>query len=282
MYLCIGFLEEIIMENSMKLIMLGTGNAAVVNCYNTCFALCRGEKFFLVDAGGGNGILQQLQKAHIPLNRIHEIFVTHAHTDHILGVIWMIRVVAQAIQKGEYEGKLRVYGHEKVVKVLDWICRMTLPKKIVARLGEDILLCEVETGGYFQAIGLEMECFDIASTKEKQFGFRTTLPDGQSLVCLGDEPYNECNRHYVEEADWLLCEAFCLYEDRERFKPYEKHHSTALDAGRLAAQLGVKNLLLYHTEDKTLSTRKVRYTAEAASQFGGTVYVPDDLEKIQL
>lgn len=174
----------------MKLIMLGTGNAAVVNCYNTCFALCRGENFFLVDAGGGNGILQQLQKAHIPLNGIHEIFVTHAHTDHILGVIWMIRVVAQAMQKGEYEGTLRVYGHDKVVKVLDWICRMTLPKKIVVRLGEDILLCEVENGGKFQAIGLEVECFDIASTKEKQFGFRTCLPDGQSLVCLGDEPYN--------------------------------------------------------------------------------------------
>lgn len=207
------------------------------------YVLCTlsGRKLFLVDAGGGNGILQQLQKAHIPLNGIHEIFVTHAHTDHILGVIWMIRVVAQAMQKGEYEGTLRVYGHDKVVKVLDWICRMTLPKKIVTRLGEDILLCEVENGGKFQAIGLEVECFDIASTKEKQFGFRTCLPDGQSLVCLGDEPYNECNRHYVEEADWLLCEAFCLYEDRERFKPYEKHHSTALDAGRLAAQLGVKN-----------------------------------------
>ena len=266
----------------MKLIMLGTGNAAVVNCYNTCFALCRGENYFLVDAGGGNGILSQLQKAHIPLNHIHEIFVTHAHTDHILGVIWMIRVVAQAIQKGEYEGTLRVYGHEKVVKVLDWICRMTLPKKIVDRLGEDILVCEVENGGKFQTIGLEVECFDIASTKEKQFGFRTMLPDGQSLVCLGDEPYNECNRHYVEGADWLLCEAFCLYEDRERFKPYEKHHSTALDAGRLAAQLEVKNLLLYHTEDKTLATRKVRYMAEAASQFGGKVYVPDDLEEILL
>lgn len=57
-------------------------------------------------------------------------------------------------------------------------------------------------------------------------------------------------------ADWLLCEAFCLYDDRERFKPYEKHHSTALDAGRLASKLNVKNLLLYHTEDKTLATRK--------------------------
>ena len=42
------------MENSMKLIMLGTGNAATVACYNTCFALCREDKYFLVDAGGGN------------------------------------------------------------------------------------------------------------------------------------------------------------------------------------------------------------------------------------
>lgn len=192
----------------------------------------------------------------------------------------MIRMVAQAIQKGEYRGELRIYGHDKVVQVLDWICRMTLPKKIVARLGEEILLCEVKSGEKFQAIGLEVECFDIASTKEKQFGFRTCLPDGQSLVCLGDEPYNACNQMYVEGADWLLCEAFCLYEDRERFKPYEKHHSTALDAGRLAAQLGVKNLLLYHTEDKTLATRQERYTAEAASQFSGKVYVPEDLEEI--
>ena len=158
------------MENSMKLIMLGTGNAATVACYNTCFALCREDKYFLVDAGGGNGILSQLQKAHIPLSGIHEIFVTHAHTDHILGVIWMIRMVAQAIQKGEYQGELRIYGHDKVVQVLDWICRMTLPKKIVARLGEEILLCEVKSGEKFQAIGLEVECFDIASTKEKQFG----------------------------------------------------------------------------------------------------------------
>jgi ribonuclease Z len=44
----------------------------------------------------------------------------------------------------------------------------------------------------------------------------------------------------------------------------------------------VKNLLLYHTEDKTLATRKERYAAEAASQFSGKVYVPDDLEEILL
>ena len=141
-------------------------------------------------------------------------------------------------------------------------------------------LCEVKDGETFKAGELKLQSFDIGSTKEKQYGFRTTLPNGQSLVCLGDEPYNEKNRPYVEGADWLLCEAFCLYKDRDIFKPYEKHHSTALDAGKLAEELKVKNLLLYHTEDKTLDTRKVCYTEEAAQGFSGVVYVPDDLEII--
>ena len=79
-----------------------------------------------------------------------------------------------------------------------------------------------------------------------------------------------------------MCEAFCLYRDRDRFKPYEKHHSTALDAGRLAGRLNVGHLLLYHTEDKTLPDRKRLYTEEAAREFGGEIHVPDDLEKIIL
>ncbi|MCR5433798.1 MAG: MBL fold metallo-hydrolase, partial [Bacteroidaceae bacterium] len=82
--------------------------------------------------------------------------------------------------------------------------------------------------------------------------------------------------------DWLMSEAFCLYEDRDRFQPYEKHHSTVLDAARLAEELGVKNLILYHTEDRTLITRRQRYTAEAKTAFSGRVFVPDDLEKIML
>lgn len=35
-----------------ELIMLGTGNAMVTKCYNTCFALRNEEEYFLVDAGG--------------------------------------------------------------------------------------------------------------------------------------------------------------------------------------------------------------------------------------
>lgn len=59
-------------------------------------------------------------------------------------------------------------------------------------------------------------------------------------------------------------------------------HSTVLDAARLAEELRVANLILYHTEDRTLGTRKKNYTAEAKTAFSGNVWVPDDLEMIIL
>ena len=105
--------------------------------------------------------------------------------------------------------------------------------------------------------------------------------NGEVIACLGDEPYNEANRQDVVGADLLLCEAFCLYADRDKFHPYEKHHSTVSDAAKLANELHVKNLLLYHTEDKSLATRKQKYMEEAKAIYDGSVFVPDDLETIK-
>lgn len=267
---------------SAQLTMLGTGNAAVTHCYNTCFAIRTAAGVFLTDAGGGNGILSRLEQASITLAEIHEIFLTHTHTDHIFGVVWVVRMIAQAMNQGKFGGTLRVYGHAEAMETLEWMCRRTLPGKVTAHFGQDILMLPLEDGAAFSAAGMEGTAFDIGSTKTQQFGYRLTLPAGGTLVCLGDEPYNPRTHAHVAGADWLLCEAFCLYADRERFKPYEKHHSTALDAGRLAAELGVKNLLLYHTEDKTLPTRRSAYSAEAARHFDGTVIVPDDGECLTL
>jgi len=140
----------------------------------------------------------------------------------------------------------------------------------------------VKRGEKAEAIGIAISFFDIASTKMKQFGFRAILPNGKTLVCLGDEPYNEICKDYAEGCDWLLSEAFCLYADREIFSPYEKHHSTVLDTAKLAQQLNVKNLVVYHTEDTNLKERKVRYTDEAKSVFSGNIFVPDDLDILEL
>lgn len=262
-----------------QITMLGTGNATVSQIYNTCFVLQTPSTLMLVDAGGGNGILSQLKKVNVQISDIHHLFVTHAHTDHVLGVIWVIRMVAQC--KG-YEGLLHVYGNDKVMKVIKTIIDMILAKKQLAKVAERVVFHQLEDGERFEVGDMKLECFDIQSTKEKQFGFRAELPGGEVLACLGDEPYNEQNRRYIEGADWMMCEAFCLYADRDTFNPYEKCHSTALDAGKLAEELGVKNLILYHTEEKTLANRKENYTREAAENFKGRIFVPDDLEVIEL
>ena len=266
----------------MKLTILGTGNAMVTQCYNTCFALGETEEFLLVDAGGGNGILRQMADAKLSFSHLHHLFLTHAHTDHLLGVVWVVRAVAEAINKGKYEGELTLWGHDTALEVLEPLCRALLPGKLSKHFGTRIHFVEIHPGDTLTCLGMNLTVFDILSTKAKQFGFRATLPDGQVLTCLGDEPCNEQCFDFARGADWLLTEAFCLYEDRDTFKPYEKHHSTAKDAGEMAQMLGVKNIVLYHTEDKTIATRKSRYTAEAQAVFTGNVYVPDDLEVIAL
>lgn len=272
-------------KTTTQITMLGTGNATVSQIYNTCFLLKTPSTLMLVDAGGGNGILAQLKKVNVQISDIHHLFVTHAHTDHVLGVIWVIRMVAQC--KG-YEGLLHVYGNDKVMKVIKTIIDMILAKKQLAKVAERVVFHQLEDGDCFEVGDIKLECFDIQSAKEKQFGFRAELPSSDEsgkplvLACLGDEPYNEQNRRYIVGADWMMCEAFCLYADRDTFKPYEKCHSTALDAGKLAEELGVKNLILYHTEEKTLANRKENYTREAAKNFKGRIFVPDDLEVIEL
>ena len=202
-----------------KLTMLGTGNAMVTKCYNTCFYVTLDDgALFLTDAGGGNGILRQLELTGFDYQKCHHMFVTHG------------------LQDG--------------------------------------------SGGNFA--GVQLTAFDILSTKAKQFGYELRFADGLRFTCLGDEPYNEHDEVYAKGADWLLAEAFCKYGDRDTFKPYEKNHSTVKEASELAEKLGVKNLVLYHTEDKSIATRKQAYTAEAKKYYHGNVFVPDDLDVIEL
>lgn len=263
----------------MKLTILGTGNAAVSECYNTCFVLSDKEEYFLVDAGGGNRILKLLKDAGIELEDIHDIFVTHEHIDHVLGVIWLIRVIGQRMNQGRYEGDLRIYCHEELAEKIQTIASLTIQKKVCKHMGERIQFDIVESGEQRQIMGCPVTFFDIASTKAKQFGFTMKLKNGEKFTCVGDEPYNEVNYEYVKGSSWLLHEAFCLYAEADKFKPYEKHHSTVKEACQLAEELGVPNLLLYHTEETHLKERKELYTAEGREYYHGNLYVPDDMEE---
>ena len=269
-------------EAYQSLIVLGTGNAMVTRCFNTCFALQSNGGCFLVDSGGGNGILRALENAGISPQDIHDIFITHAHTDHILGVPWLVRSIGAQMLANRYDGVLNIYCHDEAERAIRTICDLTIQKKFTKLFDGRIRFVTLKDGDTAQILGHAVRFFDIRSTKAKQFGMQVALPQGKRLVCLGDEPCDPACEALAANADWLLCEAFCLYADRERFKPYEKNHSTARDAARLAKRLAIKNLVLWHTEDKTLDTRAAAYTAEAKTYFNGNIFVPNDQDVILL
>lgn len=266
----------------MKLTMLGTGNASVKDCYNTCFVLSEGNQHFLIDAGGGNQVLKRLDEVKIRLKDIHDIFITHEHIDHILGVFWLIRMIGQQMHQGKYAGELRIYCHEELNTTIRTIAQLTIQDKVLKLLDDRIQLIVVRIGDTKEILGCPVTFFDIGSTKAKQYGFTITTEKGKKITCCGDEPYQECEREYALGSDWLLHEAFCLFAERDLFKPYEKHHTTVKEACMIAEELKIPNLILYHTEEVNLQERKRLYIEEGRRYYSGNLWVPDDGEVFEL
>ena len=164
----------------------------------------------------------------------------------------------------------------------DWITLELSEDEPMIPYVSDIEDIEVKDGEERTILNKKVTFFDIGSTKAKQFGFQMIYDGGKVLTCCGDEPYNECEEKYAKGSDWMFHEAFCLYGQRDIFNPYEKHHSTVKDASELAENIGVKNLVLYHTEDKNIRKRKELYGAEGREYYHGNLFIPDDLDVIEM
>lgn len=265
----------------MKATFLGTGCAMVLKRYNTCFLLEEGENKLLVDAGGGNEVLVRLDKLGVSIQQIGGMFVTHSHSDHILGTPWVIRAVGTAIAEQGYTGTFTVAACKETLNHVRTICEMILGKKMTKYFDTQILFREVVDGEKLNLAGFSIQAFDIGSKKMKQFGFQLDLPDGEQVCFAGDEPVKPETERYAQGAKWLFSEAYCLYADRDIYLPYQRSHVTSLDAAQLAQRMQVKNLVIYHTEDYG-DDRKVRMTEEAKTAYDGTVYVPEDMEALEL
>jgi ribonuclease Z len=265
-----------------KITMLGTGSAMVTKCYNTCFTISNEDEYFLVDTGGGNTILVNLEKAEIPINKIHHVFISHSHNDHITGIVWIIRAVAQQIINEKYEDDLYIYCHKDVVEIIRTISSLLLQKKFTKYIDNRIIFKEVSDRQVQKILDYDITFFDIKSTKMLQYGFTAKLNNNKKLVFLGDEPFNEELDDLAKDSEYVMHEAFCLFSDREKFKPYEKFHSTVKDACTNATRIRAKNIILMHTEDKNMENRKKLYTEEGKEFFDGNIIVPEDLEQIVL
>jgi ribonuclease Z len=262
--------------------ILGTGSAMVTKCYNTCFTLSDGREHFLVDTGGGNTVLVNLEKLGIGIDKIHHVFISHSHNDHMTGIVWIIRAVSQAIIDGKYEGMLTIYCHKANIAGIKIISNILLEGKFTKYFGSRIQFKEIYDRCKLNILSWNVEFFDIRSTKLLQFGFSSMLENGKKVTFLGDEPYKEELLEFADNADYLLHEAFCLYSERDIFGPYEKNHATVADACKNAEKLNAKTLIMYHTEDKNMANRKELYTCEGKAFFSGTILVPEDLDVISL
>ena len=80
----------------------------------------------------------------------------------------------------------------------------------------------------------------------------------------------------------MLHESFCLETESDRFKPKEKNHDTVKSASMNANKVDAKNLILWQTQENLGKDRKKMYIKEAKENFYGNVYVPDDLDIIEL
>ncbi len=269
----------------MKLTMLGVGNAMTLDHYNTCFVVSDESNHLLVDAGGGNRVLKQLELAGIDWKDIREMFITHHHIDHFLGAIWMVRMVGYFCSKGLYEGEFTVYANEDVLSLLDQMCRQLLNSAEIAYIGKTIHLVAIHDGETHTLLGRDTTFFDIHSPKLVQHGFVMDIEPGNAerrLACCGDEPFHEAARPYVQGCEWMLHEAFCLHAQEDVYHPYNIYHSTVKDACENATSLGVRNLVLYHSEEDTEPNRQRLYREEAQQYFAGNLYVPDDLDVIEI
>lgn len=264
-----------------NIIMLGTGHGITVDLYNTCFVIQNEEGNFLIDTGGSVEIIKRLEKSNIQLEEIKNIFISHSHMDHILGLIWMFKKIGGKVKQGKIKEKINIYCNDAVYEAIKGVSSYVLSEKGMNAVYSVINFVVLNDGDKYTVNGVDYEFFDIQAKGIKQFGFECML-DNNRFIFLGDETLNPILNDKIRGADYVMHEAFCLDREENIFHAYDKNHSTAFSVAKTMNELNVKNVILYHTEDSHGRDKKRLYTEEAQSVFNGNIIVPDDLEVIYL
>jgi ribonuclease Z len=297
----------------LSVLFLGTAGAAP-SAYRGApgHLVRRGGDRILVDCG--EGTQRQLLRSGVGLVDVDDVLITHCHADHVLGLPGMLKTFALRAR----EAPLELYGPAGLAELMTTlrpvIGRLTYkvnvhplaPGDAVQRDGYRVHAFvtdhHVPSVGYALVEDERPGRFDIDAARGLgvpegplfgllQHGAAVTLdtgvtirPDavvgearpGRTLVFSGDtRPCKELFQASVG-ADVLVHEATFLEEEAGRAA--ETGHTTALQAGRLAREAGVRLLALTH-----ISTRHPgrEILAEARSEFPAAV-LPRDFDSIEV
>jgi ribonuclease Z len=266
----------------------------------------RGGDQLLFDCG--EGTQRQLMRS-IGLLDFEELFLTHFHADHVLGLPGMLKSFALR----QRERPLTIYGPPglgTLWRVFDPIIgRLPFPVELVElgpndelqRDGYRLAAYEVDHRGLAFGYALVEDprpgVFDperaqeLGITPGPDFGRLQSgetvdgvRPDqvmgearrGRRIVLAGDTVPCDMTRLVAFEADLLVHEATLLEDEAERAR--ETRHSTALGAARLAAEARVTMLALTHISPR-YGGREVK--EEARPAFENTI-VPRDFDRVEI
>jgi ribonuclease Z len=297
----------------LDLVFLGTsGSAPTARRSTSALLIRRGGERLLFDCG--EGTQRQLLQSSVGLVDLREIFLTHFHLDHWLGLPGMLKTFALR----DRDLPLTVYGPPGLKELFRdlrrVIGRVPYPFELVEvragdmldRDGYRILVVPVEHGvaalGYAVVEEPRPGRFDVETADALgipagpergalQRGESVTLPDGRVLtpdavlgparpgrtvVYSGDTAPTELLRALAEEADVLVHEATFAVEESARAS--DTLHSTALEAAELARKAGVRLLALTHVSPRYFGPELLR---EAREIFPATV-LPRDFDTIEV
>jgi ribonuclease Z len=297
----------------LDLVFLGTaGSMPTAQRAPAALLVRRGGDKLLFDCA--EGTQRQLLRSSVGLLELEEVFVTHFHADHVLGLPGMFKTFSL---RGR-ELPLTVYGPRGLADLLGSL------KRVVGKLTYDLKLVELEPGDVLERDGYRLATFGVAhgvsalgwslieATRPGRFdveradalgvpsgpergalqrGEPVTLADGRTakpgevlgpprpgrkLVVTGDTGPSEEIVEAAWEADVLVTEATFADEERERAE--ETRHQTATQAAELARRANVGLLALTHLSNRYFGPE---IAEEARAIFPETV-VPRDFDVVEV
>jgi ribonuclease Z len=291
----------------LDVVFLGTaGSAPTAGRGLPSLLVRRGGDRILLDCG--EGTQRQLLRS-TGLVDLDEVFITHFHADHFLGLPGMLKTFAL---RGR-EAPLTVHGPpglRAMFRVLDALVGRTTYELRLIELApndqvrhDDYRIAAFEVSHRVTAYGYALVederpgRFDVARARElgvtegPDFGrlqagepVGDVTPDqvlgpprpGRKLVVTGDTAPSEMTRIAAHRADLLIHEA--TFSDEEVDRARETAHSTARQAAEVAAEAEVALLALTHISPRH-PPGQLRDEARAVFE---RAIVPRDFDRVEL
>jgi len=270
----------------VAVVLIGTGFPRPDPSHaGACTVVDLGHEWFVVDSG--RGATMRIAATTLDYAKMRAVFLTHLHSDHTAGLPDLFDT---SWQFGRQSRPLALYGPRgtrKLARALleffadDIHYRRDLLEKHPGA-GATIDLHEVSEGVVFDDGKVKVTAFaEDHKPVVPAFGYRFES-EGKVVVISGDTRPNDNLLRHAKGADVLVMEAYLPeYFDRidsaEVAARLKSYHTTADEAGEIAARAGVKTLVLTHlipgNDNET-------FRARAAKAFKGRIVVGQDLLRI--